>query len=142
MGRRRKSRECALQILFQADVVHDTPDCGAFFENDPAPLLIRNFAVHLVEGYRTNAAQIDGIIESSAKNWPVERMGAVERNVLRIGAYELIHDLATPPRVVMDEAIELARKFGSDESSAFVNGVLDAIHRAVAREPGEGKAPS
>ncbi|MEW6368477.1 MAG: transcription antitermination factor NusB [Acidobacteriota bacterium] len=132
MGARRKARECALQVLFQADLNREAPDVVVFFEHHPVSRTIEEFATFLIEGWRKNAARIDQIIGRCSKNWSVERMGAVDRNVLRVAVFELLYGRTTPPKVVIDEAIEIAKKFGSSESHAFINGVLDGVHKARA----------
>jgi N utilization substance protein B len=97
----------------------------------------RTFAKELVNGIAEHRAELDALLAAHATNWRLSRMAAVDRNTLRIGAYELTHT-DTPARIVLDEAIELARRFGDDPSPAFVNGVLDAVAVAVRR--GEKRA--
>ena len=137
MGARRKARECALQILFQADLNREAPDVAGFFEHHPVSRTIEQFATFLIEGCREHAVPIDEIIARCSRNWSVERMGAVDRNVLRVAVFELLYGRTTPPKVVIDEAIEIAKKFGSSESHAFINGVLDGVHKTRA-EPAAG----
>jgi N utilization substance protein B len=95
-------------------------------ENFEAPPGAREFAWSLVSEVCAHAEELDRQIASRARNWRISRMAAVDRNVLRLGAYELAYT-ATPPAVVIDEAVELARRYGSDASPAFVNGILDAL---------------
>jgi len=110
-------------------------------ENFELPEGARAFAKELVHGISEHRAELDALLAANATNWRISRMAAVDRNILRIGAYELTRT-DTPARVVLDEAIELARRFGDDPSPSFVNGVLDAIGCAVGRgeEPGGASA--
>jgi len=87
----------------------------------------RAFAERVVRGAVGDAVRIDGLITEASENWRLERMAAVDRNVLRVAIYELLHEPDTPPPVVIDEAIEIAKRFGGEESGNFVNGVLDAV---------------
>jgi N utilization substance protein B len=96
---------------------------------DPA---LEAFCLGLFDGVRTHAAEIDKRLADAAENWRVPRMAAVDRNVLRLGGYELLFSTETPPAVVLDEAINLARRFGAADSPAFVNGVLDKLRQGVA----------
>jgi len=108
----------------------------AVAENFELPEGAREFARKLVCGIIEHRVELDALLSEHATNWRLSRMAAVDRNTLRIGAYELNHT-DTPARVVLDEAIELARRFGADPSPAFVNGILDAISSAVGRKDGE-----
>jgi len=100
------------------------------------------FARRLCEGVRSARARCDEALQRLAVHWRIERMTPVDRNILRLGVYELFEERETPPQVVINEAIELARHFGDAESPAFVNGILDALHRElVGLEPGEIPAP-
>jgi N utilization substance protein B len=109
----------------------------AVAENFELPEGARTFAKELVHGINEHRAELDALLTEHATNWRISRMAAVDRNILRIGVYELTRT-DTPARVVLDEAIELARRFGDDPSPSFVNGVLDAVGSAVGRgdEPG------
>ena len=138
---RRRSRQVALQVLYAVDLAEQgrsgsrlNPD-DAFelvSDNFELPEGARAFAKELVNGIVLHRAELDALIAAHATNWRLSRMAAVDRNILRIGAYELVHT-ETPRQVVLDEAVELARRFGDDPSPAFVNGVLDAVARAVGR---------
>lgn len=143
---RQRSRQVALQVLYAIDLAagRGAPDGAApptddVFErvaaNFDLPEGARAFAKELVCGIASHRAELDELLASHATNWRVDRMAAVDRNVLRIGAYELAHT-ATPVSVVLDEAIEMARRFGAERSPSFVNGVLDAVARSV-RPPEE-----
>ena len=132
MGRRRKARETALQLLYQLDVrSNDDPvvQTAEFWMGHPVDAEARAFAEDLVAGTRQNQGKIDGLIAQSAEHWDLERMSAVDRNILRATVYELLWHLEVPPKVAINEAIEIAKKFGTRESSRFINGVLDRIAR-------------
>lgn len=134
-------------MLFQIDLTNAQPAevFSEFWEDQsPAPEL-RAFAERLVEGVRREREQLDRLIADASEHWRLERMAVVDRNVLRIAVYELLFDPDTPAAVVLDEAIEVARKYGSEESAAFINGVLDAVRRRIVAEPPEpppGAAPA
>jgi transcription antitermination protein NusB len=135
MSARSRSRQRALQILFSWDARRQPVDdaIDAYFstlysEEHPER---DAFAAELVRGAVRNAAEIDARIAKHAEHWRIERMPAVDRNILRLAVFEMTGE-KTPAPVVIDEAIELARKFSSEESAQFVNGVLDAIHRESA----------
>ena len=132
MGRRRKARETALQFLYQLDVRSSddlTSQAAEFWSRHPADPGARAFAEELVGGTKQNQGKIDGLIAQSAEHWDLERMSAVDRNILRAAVYELLWHPEVPPKVAINEAIEIAKKFGTQESSRFINGVLDRIAR-------------
>ena len=135
MSSRRRSRQRALQILFLWDArkqpVEDA--LNAYYEtlySEEKPER-DEFVNHLVRGTVKHVAEVDERIAKHAEHWRMERMPAVDRNILRLAVFEMTGE-KTPAPVVIDEAIELARKFSSEESAQFVNGVLDAIHREAA----------
>jgi N utilization substance protein B len=132
VGVRRRGRELALQMLYQHELAGTDVDriLEGLEELDDAPSASRQFAVDLVRGVLERRAEIDGIIGGQADNWRLDRMAAVDRNILRVALYELIYETDTPPAVVIDEAVEIAKRFGSERSSQFVNGILDGfVHR-------------
>jgi transcription antitermination protein NusB len=137
MGTRRISREFALQALFYVDARQDASERALklFCDNFPRVEENKDFILKLVNGVIENQPQIDGIIERFSSNWKVHRMGCVDRNVLRIAVYELLHCPDIPHKVAINEAIDIGKKFGTDESGAFVNGILDSIR--IAMEKGE-----
>ncbi len=142
MPARRRSRQRALQILFLWDARRQPLDeaIGAYFDTlyaDERPERDA-FAVSLLEGVMAHLEEVDGLISRHAEHWRIERMPAVDRNILRLGVYELLHGV-TPAAVTIDEALELTRKFSSEESVQFVNGVLDAIHRSQVAAAPEAK---
>ncbi|MCS6977021.1 MAG: transcription antitermination factor NusB [Gemmatales bacterium] len=129
MTRRSRAREVVLQLLYQHDhnPLVDPQVIRAFLEGRlKEPQLVR-FAEGLYRGVLEHLSELDARLASVAENWTVERMAAVDRNVLRMGAYELLYCPETPRPVVIDEAIEIARRYGSADSPAFVNGVLDRL---------------
>ena len=137
-GTRRKSRELALQMLFQLDMGRQTPDhVRQTFWNERTDLdeKVRGFADELFLIACEREKEIDEIIERNAEHWRMDRMAAVDRNVLRAGVAELLGFPDTPRPVVINEALEIARRFSTPESVQFINGVLDS----VARELGEAK---
>jgi N utilization substance protein B len=143
---RHRSREAALQVLYAVDLAkHPESELAAaaeeIFESASEhfelPEGARAFAKELVLGVAGHRAELDAVIGGLAQRWKISRMAAVDRNILRLGAFELLHSDAPAP-VVIDEAVELARRFGGDRSPAFVNGILDA----AARQARDGVAPA
>jgi N utilization substance protein B len=140
MGARRRARECALQLLYMWEFHRQTND----FDTEPIWAenqeddATRQFAETIVNGVIENIEDIDNIIKSASLNWRIDRMAIVDRNILRIATWELLKVMDTPLKVVLNEAIELGKKFGSEDSSAFVNGVLDKVGSLVRKEQ-EGK---
>jgi N utilization substance protein B len=135
VGQRRRARECALQMLFQIDMAGGAPAevYPHFWKEHEAELEVREFAQGLVEGVMKEREALDRIIAGSADNWRVERMAVVDRNILRVAVYELAWLPDTPPIVVLDEAIEVGKKYGSEQSGSFINGILDAVRKRVER---------
>lgn len=121
-------------MLFQADLSQEEPSIEAFVTHHRISPRVREFTEHIVKGVSAHRDLIDRVIATHSTRWPLDRMGAIDRNVLRIGVFELLFDQLTPPKVVIDEAIEIAKKFGSGESHIFINGVLDAVHHAQKQE--------
>ncbi|MGO9126275.1 MAG: transcription antitermination factor NusB [Terriglobales bacterium] len=134
MGTRRKSRELVLQMLFQSDMGKQAPDqvrSSFWNEHRSAQDEVRGFAEDLFRVATDHAAEIDGLIERHAEHWRMDRMAAVDRNLLRSAVAELIGFPATPRAVVINEALEIARKFSSPESTQFINGVLDSVGKEL-----------
>lgn len=131
MKRRSRAREVALQLLYQRDFNRrvERADVERFARDRLRDAELEAFALALYDGVQDHAADIDERLSAAAENWRLPRMAAVDRNVLRLGAEELLHNSETPANVALDEAIELARRFGAAGSPAFVNGVLDRLHR-------------
>jgi N utilization substance protein B len=132
--RRSRAREVALQLLYQCDQNPGIPRSvvEAFARERLKDNAIIPFCLSLYDGVASHAADIDRRVSEAAENWKLRRMAAVDRNVLRLGAYELLFTPDTPASVVFDEAIELARRYGSADSPAFVNGVLDKLRQVAA----------
>ena len=133
MGSRRKARECALQMLFAADVADSPPDevvstywaeLGEAEIEEPA----REFASRLAAGTLANIETLDERIRSRAEHWRISRMAIVDRNILRLAVYEFLNE-PTPRTVAINEALEIARRFSTYEATQFINGILDAIKR-------------
>lgn len=130
MGSRTKARECALQALYQLDLSGGDPHDavrGVLAHFEEADEVTGRFADELVRGVQSERLQIDAIIQRSSTHWKLDRMARVDRNILRLAVYEILRRADIPIRVTLNEAVELGKKFGSEESSAFVNGVLDRI---------------
>jgi N utilization substance protein B len=133
MPSRRKARECALQMLFQWDLGKDPPAkveelfwANTRWIDEPS---VRALASQLFRGAAESVAELDNIIRARTEHWRLDRMAAVDRNLLRLGIYELTHCSQTPPIVVINEALEIARKFSGEDSVQFINGVLDAVRK-------------
>ena len=132
-GPRRQARECALQVLFAADVQRRlTPEALSSSYDDilkefTLPARARSRARELVMGVAHNLKQIDERISAASDRWKLYRLATVDRNVLRISVYELMFEPETPREIVIDEALEIARRFSSEDSRSFVNGILDGI---------------
>ena len=145
MGSRRKAREKALQILFQLDFHGDDIDaiCREYWSKNRSGEKVREFADGLVMGAYANLERIDRLIGAALEHWSMERLASVDRAILRYAVYELLYRADIPPKVTINEAIEVAKKYGSDESSKFINGVLDRIRKEAdesTAEPGSSGA--
>lgn len=133
VGKRRKSRELAMQMLFQGDVGRQNPDDvrKTFWQaREELDESTRGFAEDLFRVATERAAEIDAILEQHSKNWRIVRMPAVDRNLLRMAVAELVGFPGTPAPIVIDEALEIARRYSAPESIDFLNAVLDAIARS------------
>ncbi|TAL10850.1 MAG: transcription antitermination factor NusB [Nitrospirae bacterium] len=130
MSLRRKSRELAVQVLYQWDVHGDTSGwMDDFWEQNKVHPEVRAFADQLVHGVIDHAEELDRVLAHSAENWSVSRMAITDRTVLRVAVYELLYLPDIPGRVTLNEAIEVVKLFGDEQSGAFVNGILDRILR-------------
>src|SRR5271166_3174743 len=134
MTRRSRAREVALQLLFMRDhnPTVDRADIERFVHDRLRESSLHPFCLGLYDGVVGRLGDIDQRLAAAAENWRLPRMATVDRNVLRLGAYELLFTPETPPAVAFDEAIELARRYGAADSPAFVNGVLDQLRRTAA----------
>jgi len=138
MRKRTKSREYALQMLYQMDIRRSPAEeiseefWRGHYEVDEE---IRAFAHTLFGGTVAHLADIDPLIARYADNWNLKRMAVIDRNILRLGVFELLHASDAPPKVCINEAIELAKRFGDAESGKFINGILDAVHKKTHERP-------
>jgi N utilization substance protein B len=133
-GTRRKSRELAMQMLFQADVGKQTPDQvrATFWKSvDDVEPEVRSFAEDLFNTALAHQEQIDELLAANSRHWRLERMPAVDRNLLRMSVGEMIGFKSTPFPIVINEALEIARRYSAPESINFLNGILDAIARSL-----------
>ena len=135
MSARHQAREAALQILYFCEAGRAPAEeaLAVFFtEHAPdAPGPVREFAARLVRGTLAEVAALDALIAAHSTNWRLDRLATIDRLILRMAVWELRHETGTPAPVVLDEAVELARTFGTEASVAFVNGVLDGIRKAL-----------
>ncbi len=144
LRKRSKARECALHILYQIDLTGDsvTDSAQKYWERDPSiDETIKDFAGMLVSGVTDRRADIDKVIRHYAMNWDIARMAVVDRNILRLAAYEILYCDDIPPKVSINEAVEIAKRYGDSESGKFVNGILDKIARHPADEASEPPRP-
>lgn len=132
MRKRTKARECALQVLYQIDIAKiGFVDCLRDYwnVNNDVDRTIKDFTNTLVKGVSENMADIDKVISTYATNWNIDRMAVVDRNILRLASYELMFVKEIPPKVSINEAVDIAKKYGDKESGKFVNGILDRISK-------------
>ena len=140
MGVRRKARESALQLLYQweGSQPENEVDPGAvletFWQGKKADAATRKFAEELFRGALDRREEIDTLIELHSAHWKLERIAAIDRNILRLGIYELLAFPDTPPAVVIDEALEVSKRFSAAESFEFINGILDAVRKSRSAE--------
>ncbi len=133
MGNRRKSREAALQALYQIDLAKAEPEKALeqYWKNNIDTEEIQEFANLLVQGVTSHLSELDQLIEKHSTHWKLSRMACVDRNILRMSAYELIYCKDIPASVSLNEAIEIGKKFGTEDSSSFINGILDNLAREI-----------
>ena len=136
MGTRRQARELAMQALFYMDIRKDASEetleyfCGCFCPSKKS----RPFFRKLVNGVLGKKGQIDALVERFSQNWNISRMSCVDRNVMRIAIYEMLYCDDIPPKVSINEAVDIGKKFGTQESGAFINGIMDSIREALVEE--------
>lgn len=139
MGSRRKARELALQMLFENDITGTAP--REMFDRSvdlrKAPPGVRDFTERLVSGTLAHRDDLDALISKQADHWRLSRMPIVDRNILRLALFELLHEPSTPCPVVIDEALEIAKRFSTPRSSQFINGILDGVLKS---RPSPGRA--
>ena len=133
MASRRKSRELALQMLFQWEVGKHSPAhvVTTFLDPEEIDKPVNSFARSLFQGTVDDISTLDPMLSQHTKHWRLERMAAVDRNVLRLALFEMLHHSKTPAAVIINEALEIARRFSGEDSAEFVNGVLDGVHKAL-----------
>lgn len=139
MGVRHRAREAAVQCLYQWDVTGADPEeilSGFWESHGPPDLALKRFAELLFRGTVARVADIDVMISEQTRDWRIDRLGRVEKGILRLGAYELAFEPDTPAAVVIDEAVELCKRFSGPEAGPFVNGILDAIKNRVTEPSG------
>ena len=130
---RRKAREYALQVLYALDLnpVPVKEFLKVFWELNPCKTEVKAYASSLVKGTLRKKEEIDALISLHSSHWKIDRMPVTDRNILRMGTYELLEEPSVPARVIFNEAIEIAKKFGTNDSATFINGVLDGIHQEL-----------
>ena len=142
MASRHQGREYALQMLYQAEAggIPIAEVIGQFWHDADVPGEVRGFAERLAGGTAARLPEIDARLAESLENWRLERLAIVDRNILRLAVFEFLYELDTPPIVVIDEAIEVAKRFGGEDSGQFVNGILDALRKKL--EGGRASSPT
>ncbi len=136
MSKRREGRETAIQLLFSRDFTPPgaSHEVAAFFDIHNAAPTIRQHATELYHGVVANLEAIDHLLASCLENFSLSRLAGIDRNVLRLAIYEMFHRSDVPPIVVINEAIEISKRFGTPDSGRFVNGVLDRLKRDLTRD--------
>ena len=141
MRKRTKAREAVLKILYQAEITRRdiTAASEQYWANaQTKDTAVIDFAARITQGIAEHLAAIDDYIVRYATNWQIKRMAVIDRNILRLGVFELLFTEDIPPKVSINEAVELAKKYGDTESSKFVNGILDKIHKEAADTKKDG----
>jgi len=130
MRKRTLARECVLKILYQIEILKEDPDAVTqrFWEDNPVDQEVRDFAERILRGTQENKAFLDEIVTRHTENWDLSRMAIIDKNILRFGAYELLFMPDIPPKVTINESVNIARKYSQEDSGKFVNGVLDHIN--------------
>lgn len=133
MGKRRKARENTLQILFQLEFDNSKPEnvFDSFWKNKRATKEIKEHSRWLVDKVTSQRENIDRLIQSVSANWRISRMAIVDRNILRMAVCELLYEENLAPAIVINEAIEIAKKYSSEDGATFVNGILDAVRKEI-----------
>lgn len=131
MGKRRAARELALKFLYQTEFNSESPDSELvpFCERANVSEEIQNFTQGLIKNLLFHEKEVDELLKKISSNWAPDRMAVIDKNILRLGICELLFDSATPPKVVINEAVEISKKFGTEESPDFINGILDKIFK-------------
>jgi len=132
---RSRCREWALQLLYQADYRgHRQGEVPRFWRHFGKGGEVPDYLAQLVQGVAAHQEELDRLLRQHSEHWRLERMAAVDRNLLRLALFELLHQPEVPAKVVINEAVELAKRYGSEESGSFVNGILDRVRESVGRE--------
>ena len=131
MGKRRAARELALKFLYQTEFNSNSPDSelNSFCERANVSEEIQDFTQTLIKNIFIHKKEVDGLLKKISANWVPDRMAMIDKNILRLGICELLFDTTTPPKVVINEAVEIAKKFGTEESPDFINGILDKVYK-------------
>jgi N utilization substance protein B len=142
LGKRRKSREFALQVLYQLDITKQeaTKTLTQFQENYLPNGRRDDFVERLVLGVQEHRKEIDQLIKKYSEHWRLDRMTLIDRNILRMATFELLYCEEIPPKVTLNEAIDLGKRFGSEDSGSFINGILDRIQNEAVRKPIQPKS--
>jgi N utilization substance protein B len=145
MGNRRKARESALRLLFQLEFnATDLEELiRGYWEHQKAADDVRDYATWLVRGIRAGQEEVDGAIQAASEHWRIARMAVVDRNILRIAVFEMLSAKTLVPAIVINEAIEIAKRYSGEEASVFINGILDAVRKALGagkKAPGDAEA--
>ena len=136
MGKRRSSRELALKFLYQFELNKGDLDeqIKLFLEHNSSQEDVENFMKELVVSLIDKMEEIDEIIQKFSDHWILDRMTVIDRNILRMGACELLFNFSTPPKVVINEAIDIAKKYGNEDSPEFINGILDKVYNEIGQK--------
>ena len=131
MGKRRAARELALKFLYQKEFNSNSPDSqlNSFCERANVSEETQDFTQTLIKNIFIHKKEVDGLLKKISANWVPDRMAMIDKNILRLGICELLFDPTTPPKVVINEAVEIAKKFGTEESPDFINGILDKVFK-------------
>jgi N utilization substance protein B len=138
LGKRTKARECAFQILYQWDVTREPIQhvFNLFWKVRSGTPEMKKMAERLARGAQADVERLDAAITAALTNWRFDRVAIIDRNIMRLAAYELMREMDTPSSVIIDEAVEMAKRFGEADSPPFVNGVLDAVKTNVRKAKG------
>jgi len=136
MGKRRSSRELALKFLYQFELNKGDLDeqIKLFLERNSSQEGVENFMKELVVSLIDKMEEVDGIIQKFSDHWVLDRMTVIDRNILRMGTCELLFNFSTPPKVVINEAIDIAKKYGNEDSPEFINGILDKVFNEIGQK--------
>ena len=131
MGKRRAARELALKFLYQTEFNSNSPDSelNSFCDRANVSEEVQNFTQALIRNILFHKKEVDELLQKISANWAPDRMAVIDKNILRLGICELLFDPTTPPKVVINEAVEIAKKFGTEESPDFINGILDKVFK-------------